>query len=222
MPADTLVGMSITDGLTALSDAPLVLILLVAGAFAFAESGLGVGMVLPGETAILVLATTVTGPLRFVLMLVVVAVGVCAGDHVGYRLGRRHGAKLADSRIVHKLGRRHWDMATLALHRYGAWAVFFTRLLPVVRTLTPAVAGTSGVGYARFLPASLCGAFTWSALYVTLGAFAGASVKYVERVLGVAGWVGLGLLVCVVVVAVVRIRRRRDRRTRATSNSVAR
>jgi membrane-associated protein len=48
--------------------------------------------------------------------------------------------------------------------------VFFARFLPVVRTLMPAAAGTSGLPYRTFFPAALAGASCWSALHVALGA----------------------------------------------------
>ncbi|GAA5772191.1 DedA family protein [Streptosporangium roseum] len=86
--------------------------------------------------------------------------------------------------------------------------MFVTRLIPVVRTLTPAAAGAAQARYGRFLPASLAGSLLWSALYVSLGAFAGASAAHLERLLGRASWILLGAL-AVLVVVVTLIRRRR-------------
>ncbi len=89
---------------------------------------------------------------------------------------------------MRKVGHRHWDRACRLLRRYGTGAVFVARFLPVVRTLTPAAAGASGLRYRRFLPASLAGATAWSFLHVSIGWAAGASAKYVENVLGRTGW----------------------------------
>src|SRR5829696_748014 len=102
---------------------------------AFAESGLGLGIVLPGETAVVVLAATMGTPAEMVMLGVAVMFGATAGDHVGYLLRRR-----------------------------GGLAVFATRLVPVVRTLTPAAAGAAALEYRRFAPASLAGSATWSAV----------------------------------------------------------
>ncbi len=49
----------VSDTLDTLSALPAGLILLVAGAMAFAESGIGIGMVLPGETLVLVASASV-------------------------------------------------------------------------------------------------------------------------------------------------------------------
>lgn len=199
----------LTEGVRALSDLPFPLVGAVAAVMAFAESGLGLGSVFPGETGVLILGAAATGPVRFAVMLVLVALGVTAGDHVGYWLGRRYGDRMRGTRVVRRLGVRHWDRATTALRRHGAWAVFVTRLIPVVRTLTPAAAGASQVPYGRFLPASLAGSLLWSAVYVSLGAFAGASATRLEQMLGRASW-ALLVLLAVLVVAVTLIRRRRN------------
>ncbi|WP_235854815.1 DedA family protein [Nonomuraea aridisoli] len=195
-----------------MSDLPFPLLGLVAGAMAFAESGLGVGSVVPGETGVLLLGVAATTPARFAAMLLIVALGVTAGDHVGYLLGHRYAGRMRDTRVVRRLGVRHWDRATAALHRHGATAVFATRLVPIVRTLTPAAAGAAHVPYSRFLPASLAGSLLWSAVYVGLGAFAGASASHLEELLGRFSWLLLALLALLATTATL-LRRRRQAAT---------
>ncbi|MFI0349554.1 DedA family protein [Actinomadura sp. 9N407] len=196
------------DYVRTLGDLPLVPLLLVGWALAFAESGLGVGSIVPGETAVILLGTAAATPARFVLMMLAVGLGVTAGDHVGYFLGRRYGERMGRTRVVRKLGTRHWDRATDALRHHGAAAVFLTRLVPVVRTLAPAAAGASGLRYARFLPASLAGSLLWAGVYVGIGAFAGASASRLEDLAGRLGLILLGGL-AVLVIAWTVLRRRR-------------
>ena len=166
---------------------------------AFAESGLGLGMVLPGETAVVVLAATMGSPTDMVLLGVAVMIGASLGDHVGYVLGRHWGDALRDSRAVRRLGVRHYDRATDLLRRRGGLAVFLTRLVPVVRTLTPAAAGASGLEYRRFAPASLLGSATWSAAYVGGGSTVAAVAAMTTDTFGRASWLLLVLLALAVV-----------------------
>lgn len=156
-------------------------LLVLAWVFAFAESAIGLGVLLPGETAVLALGGTAANCTHFTVLVAVVASGACAGDHVGYLLGRRQGHRLHQSRLVQSLGTQHWDRAVEALRRHGATAVFLSRLLPVVRTLTPAAAGASGVSYAGFLAASAAGATVWAAVWVGAGAAAAASTPVVTE-----------------------------------------
>lgn len=198
------------DLLDALARVPVSLLLFTAWALAFAESGLGLGLVVPGETGVVILSTTVTGPGRFAAMVAVVSLGSTMGDHVGYLLGRRYGERLRHTRLVRRMGEESWERATAALHKYGPSAIYVTRLLPVVRSLTPAAAGVSQVRYVRFLPASLLGALTWAGLYVSVGALAGASAERIAKAVDTGGLILVTLLAAAAVV--VWLLRRRTRR----------
>ncbi|WP_159085797.1 DedA family protein [Aeromicrobium chenweiae] len=178
---------------------------------AFAESGLGLGMLLPGETAVVVLAAAVGTPTGTLLLGLAVMLGASLGDHVGYLLGRRYGDALRETRAVRRLGRQHLDRATDLLQRRGGTAILLTRLVPVVRTLTPAAAGVSGLEYRRFAVASLAGSALWSAAYVGGGTVVGGLVAAAGDAFGRAAWlllvlVGIGVLPVLVVRAVVGVR----------------
>ncbi|GAA4685656.1 DedA family protein [Frondihabitans cladoniiphilus] len=199
----------ITD---AASSLPLALVYTLGGLFSFLESGLGLGFFLPGETIVLLLSATFDEAWKVVPYLALVAIGASAGDHVGYLLGRRFGRGLRDTRLIARLGTGNWDRAVGVLEKRGAWAVLLTRMVPVVRTLTPAAAGVAGVGYRPFVAASLSGAVLWSALYVGVGYLLRSSLDAVQHYLGNAGWILAGAAVVVVtLVVVVRALRRRRR-----------
>jgi membrane-associated protein len=80
------------------------------------------------------------------------------------------------------------------LHRRGGLAVFLTRLVPIVRTLTPAAAGASALEYRRFAPASLAGSATWSAVYVGGGSLVATLTAVLTDAFGRASWLLLVLL----------------------------
>lgn len=189
----------------------------------FAESGLGLGLVFPGETAILIVSAALTNPASAVVMAVLVALSACAGDHVGYLLGRRYGPRIRETRIVRRFGVQHWDRSIGLLERQGARAILFTRPVPIVRILTPAATGVAGATYPRFLAASFSGAAVWAVLYVGLGYLLRSSLDAVEKYLSSFGWLVTGVLVAVVVVAVVRslLKRRREKTGRALESPTA-
>ncbi|KQO63422.1 DedA family protein [Curtobacterium sp. Leaf261] len=200
----------ITDSASSLPD-PLVWVL--GGLFSFLESGLGLGFVMPGETIVLILSAALDDPFAIVVMGIVVALFASAGDHVGYLLGRKLGSGIRDGKIVRKLGQANWDRAVGVLEKRGAWAVFLTRLVPVIRTLMPAAAGVANLRYPAFLAASLGGAVTWALVYVGCGALLRGSIDAVQRTIGQAAWVLIAVaVVAAIVVVVVRkvLRRRRE------------
>jgi membrane protein DedA with SNARE-associated domain/phosphatidylglycerophosphate synthase len=142
------------------------------------------------------------------LWFLAVALGGSLGDQLGYLVGRRSGGRLRDSVIVRRLGVDGWDRAVEALERRGAQAVFLTRLVPVLRCLTPTAAGVARVPYRSFLAASLLGSLLWSAVYVGVGSLVRATLDTVRQYLGATGWVLLfALVVVVTVVATARFRR---------------
>ncbi|WP_019854665.1 DedA family protein [Actinopolyspora mortivallis] len=184
----------VSDLLAAVAGLPRPVLVLVVGALVLGECTLGIGFFVPGESGLLIASAAVTDVGFFLTLSSCVAVCAALGDNIGFFLGRRYGWRIRESAAVRKLGQRHWDRAGAQLRRYGVGAVFVARFLPVVRTLTPTAAGAWGLGYGRFLLASLVGATSWSVLHVTLGWLAGASAKYIEHILGGAGWTALGVL----------------------------
>nr|WP_274605443.1 CDP-alcohol phosphatidyltransferase family protein [Plantibacter sp. CFBP 8798] len=166
------------------------------------------GLVVPGEPVVLLLAAMLDSAPGALVLFLAVALGGSLGDQLGYLVGRRSGGRLRDSAIVRRLGVDGWDRAVEALERRGAQAVFLTRLVPVLRCLTPTAAGVARVPYRPFLAASLLGSLLWSAVYVGVGSLVRATLDTVRQYLGATGWVLLfALVVVVTVVAIARFRR---------------
>lgn len=174
--------------------------------FALAESGLGLGAVLPGEVAISSLATKVEGVLPLLVLGIAVALGASAGDHLGYVVGRVSGPRMRGSRLIARLGLARWDRATELMQDHGFWAILVSRLLPFVRTVMPAVAGAAHLRYPRFALASVLGASVWSALWVGAGAGLAATGLLDNTPLVIATVAAAGVVA--VMVRVLRKRRR--------------
>lgn len=142
---------------------------------AFAESGLGLGAFFPGEVAISSLAASLDGTPALLVLGVAVALGATTGDHLGLLIGRHGGPRLRESRLIGRIGIDRWDRAAELVQRNGFWALLVSRLLPLVRTVMPVVAGAAHVRYRSMLTASLIGATGWAALWVGAGAGIAAS-----------------------------------------------
>lgn len=183
------------------------LMLLIGGVFAFAESALGVGFLFPGETAVLTLGAATSGPTEVLQAMFVVAIGASAGDHVGYLIGRLVGPRLRNGRLIRRMGEQHWDRAEVLLRRYGLVTLVISRLLPLVRTIVPAVVGASGLIYRRFLLGSVLGAMAWSTLWVGLGATARMALPELVERLGLAGSLALAVVTAALIVLALRRRR---------------
>ncbi|MCW2829320.1 MAG: hypothetical protein JWP31_12 [Aeromicrobium sp.] len=175
--------------------------------FAFAESGLGLGAVIPGEVAISGLAAGLHGT-ALVALGMTVALGATTADHLGLFIGRTGGGRLRETRLIRRAGVDRWDRAAELMQRHGFWAVLASRLLPLVRTVMPVVAGAAGLRYRSFVLASVLGAIAWSTVWV--GAGAGIAASGVLHHPGVvAGAVAL-MLLAIAARWLVKARRRRS------------
>lgn len=183
-------------------------VLLVVGLLVFAEDGLFVGFVLPGETAALVGGVVAKlGHVPLWAVLGTVAVAAIGGDSVGYEVGRRVGPRLLRVRVLDRR-RERLRRGQVTLARRGGSAVFLARWVAFLRSVIPALAGIAGMPYRRFLAFNAAGGVTWSAAVVVAGYAVGASYAAVEKTLG---WsVALATVaIAVIALLVVWIRRRR-------------
>jgi membrane-associated protein len=193
---------------------PAPLVLVVVFALPALEASTLLGVVVPGELA-LVLGGALAQQGRVPLWAAVTAgaAGAAVGDSLGYALGHRVGERLL-ARIPRRLVRpRQVERATALLRRLGGRAVFVGRFTAALRALVPGLAGTAGVPYRTFLGYNLAGGVLWAATFVLLGYAAGPAWRTAERVAGRAGLVPLGVLVAGAAAAAL-VRRRRSGRHR--------
>jgi membrane-associated protein len=212
----------LTDVLEWLQALPQPALVGATGGLVFAECTIGLGFIAPGEGGLLIAATTVDSVQRFLLLWAVVTVCAGLGDSIGFAIGRRFGPRLRHTRLIQRYGAEGWDKATDILRRRGPWAVFFARFLPVVRTLMPAAAGTSGLPYRKFFPAVLAGAACWSAMHIAIGAALGEAAKRIEGLITTGGtYVVAGLAAAVLATILIR-KHRKAKRTAALAAAAPR
>jgi len=169
---------------------------VIAGAFAFGEAAILIGLVLPGETALLVAGYFChEGVLKLPVMIAVAVVCAIAGDSVGYEFGRWFGPRLKTTRLGRFVGPARWEKAEGFLRRHGGKAVLLGRSVAVLRALVPSMAGMARMPYRTFLPWNATGGILWGSGCVLLGyAFANA-LGAVERYLTWAPIVVIVLLI---------------------------
>ena len=147
------------------------------------------------------------GKLNLVLVVLVCSIANLAGSLIAFWLTRRYGERVVLSRAGRWMGlsRGHLRLANRFFDRFGLWAVFAGRLLPIVRTYISFPAGLSKIGYVRFIVATLAGAIPWNfalayagyklgqhyeQVAATLGPFAIPIAIGVVILLGVLWWLG--------------------------------
>lgn len=152
---------------------------LLVGVFAFAETGAFVGLVVPGETVMLLGgAVAGQGAIDIYLLIAIAWFAAWAGDttsfFIGRRLGRefvlRHGPRVG---ISHERFERVEDYFS----RHGGKTIFIGRWISLVRALAPFIAGSSGMRYRAFVPYSILGTGLWASAHILIGYFFSRSIE---------------------------------------------
>jgi membrane protein DedA with SNARE-associated domain len=104
------------------------------------------------------------GRLNFFLVVAASSVANLVGSLIAFYLTRRYGERVVLSRAGRLMGlsRGHLRLANRFFNRFGLWAVFVGRLLPVVRTYISFPAAISRMGYVWFSVATMAGAIPWN------------------------------------------------------------
>lgn len=147
----------------------------------YAESGLLIGFVLPGDSLLFTAGYMVNQeilrlfghPLNIHLFVAAIALMAILGDSTGYAFGHKVGRKLflkPNSRFFKK---KYLEQAEQFYQKHGSLTIVLARFVPVVRTFAPIVAGTSKMHYNTFLLFNIVGGALWAAIFTYLGYFAG-------------------------------------------------
>jgi membrane protein DedA with SNARE-associated domain len=179
---------------------------LVAG-LAFLETGAFVGLIAPGETAIVLGGVVAAqGDASLPLMLLVAWLAAALGDLASYGLGRRLGRPFLERRGP-RLGVTAKRLARVDgfFARHGGKAILVGRFIGLVRAVAPFAAGASRLPLRNFLPYSLLGTAAWASAFTLVGYAFSSSFSAAA---GVLTHGALGLAVVAALVLAVRSRKR--------------
>ncbi len=126
------------------------------------------------------------GKLNFVLVVAVSSAANLTGSLIAFYLTRRYGERVILSRVGRWMGfsKGHLRLANRFFARWGLWAIFLGRLLPIVRTYISFPAGLSKIGYVKFTIVSLLGAIPWNFGLAYAGYLLGQNYQKVAAYLG--------------------------------------
>lgn len=189
---------------------PAWLVLLVVVALPALEASTFIGLVFPGEIAVLVGGVVAHGgSLPLWAIMLAASMGAALGDQVGYLVGRRYGQALLGRLPPRVRASGDVDRAMPLVARRGALAVALGRWAAALRALVPGVAGMSEMGQLKFTVANVAGGTVWACTVALLGYFGAASLQTVETRLGLASEIVTAGVAVIIVVLVLRHRRTR-------------
>ena len=159
----------------------------------FAETGLLIGFLLPGDTLLLIAGVlTFSGVIKIDIWWVCLAIGFAAflGGEAGYLIGHKVGPRIFERKESGIFSIENVKRTNAFFEKYGAWAVIIARFVPVVRTFAPVAAGVGHMSYRKYSLFNFIGAMIWGAGLTYAGFLLGYIppvrdfvVKYIDIIL---------------------------------------
>lgn len=175
----------------------------LAGLGILLETSVLVGLVVPGDTIVIVASTGVENPVEYVALVLTVIAGALAGESLGFALGHYFGPFIRRSRLGRWIGERQWVRAENYLKRRGGIAVFLSRFIPVLHSLIPLTVGMSAMRFRRFMRWTVPACVIWAVAYVSVGSAAAGGYRELSQQLHFAGYVFVGVIALFLILAFV-------------------
>lgn len=161
----------------------LLIIILI-----FAETGLLLGLIVPGgETLVFtagLLVSTGTLDISIGVFFLLLAVAAMAGDSTGYYIGRRFGKKLYQKKDTWYFKKQYLEMAHDYIERHKKTSIIAGKFFPVVRPFTPVIAGITRMPRRNFYGLTLLAVIVYLGLFLFTGYFLGNKFPEIKNYLG--------------------------------------
>ena len=139
----------------------------------FIETGLVVMPFLPGDSLLFVAGSLAAiGSLDMAFLFGLLFTAAVLGDNINYWVGRFFGPRVVKWRTFGRdlVQQKHLDKTHAYFEKYGVKTIIIARFIPIVRTITPFVAGVGAMDYKRkFLPFDILGGALWIGLLLAAG-----------------------------------------------------
>ena len=154
------------------------------GVIVFAESGLILGFILPGDSLLFVAGLLAAqNYFNIYILIAVIFVAAVAGDNVGYILGTKLGRRVFSERNTFLFNPENLRKTEAFFERYGKSTFILQRFVPIIRAFAPLLGGVGKMSYRTFFIYDVIGCALWSAGITILGYFLGAVIPNIDTYL---------------------------------------
>lgn len=168
----------------------------------FAETGLLIGFLLPGDTLLVIIGLFAFHPgIGVNVWWAALAIGFAAflGGEAGYLIGNKAGPRIFERKESGLFSRQNVARTNAFFERFGALAIILARFVPILRTFAPVAAGVGHMNYKKYSLYNFVGAILWGVGLT----FAGYLLGYIPPVAGfVRSYIDVILLAAVVITLV--------------------
>jgi membrane-associated protein len=151
-------------------------------AIIFSETGLLVGVFLPGDSLLVTAGLlSARGYLNVYALTPLLTLAAICGNSVGYFIGRTSGPRIFNRENSLFFNKKHAIRAHEFYEKYGRKTIVLAQFMPIIRTFAPVVAGVGGMKFSTFITFNIIGAFCWIWSMVGIGYFLGSYIPGIDQ-----------------------------------------
>ena len=151
-------------------------------AIVFSETGLLVGVFLPGDSLLVTAGLLAArGYLNVYALAPVLTLAAIFGNSVGYFIGRATGPRVFRRENSLFFNKKHAIRAREFYEKYGHKTIVLAQFMPIIRTFSPVVAGVGGMRLRDFITFNVIGAFCWIWSMLGIGYFLGSYIPGIDK-----------------------------------------
>lgn len=157
-------------------------------AFVFAETGLLLGLVVPGGETLLftagLLVSTGTLNVDIVTLMIAIILAAIAGDICGFFIGRKFKKRIYEKQDTWYFKKKYLTMAEKYISKHKKSALIFGKFLPVIRPFSPVITGTTTLPFSSFISLSGIAVILYACVFTLTGYLLGSQFPGIKNYLG--------------------------------------
>jgi membrane-associated protein len=148
----------------------------------FSETGLLVGVFLPGDSLLVTAGLLAArGYLNVYTLAPVLTLAAICGNSLGYLIGRASGPRIFNRENSLFFNKKHALLAHEFYEKHGRKTIVLAQFMPIIRTFSPVIAGVGGMRLRQFMTFNIIGAFVWVWSMLSIGYFLGSYIPGIDE-----------------------------------------
>src|SRR6202162_2489567 len=151
-------------------------------AIIFSETGLLVGVFLPGDSLLVTAGLLAArGYLNVYRLAPALTLAAILGNSLGYFIGRATGPRIFNRDNSLFFNKKHAIRAHEFYEKYGRMTIIIAQFMPIIRTFSPVIAGVAGMRFRDFIKYNVLGAVVWVWSMLGIGYFLGNYIPGIDQ-----------------------------------------
>ena len=151
-------------------------------AIIFSETGLLVGVFLPGDSLLVTAGLLAArGYLNIYTLVPTLTVAAILGNSVGHFIGRATGPRIFNREDSLFFNKKHAIRARNFYEKHGRKTIVLAQFMPIIRTFAPVISGVAGMKFTHFIAFNIIGAVLWIWSMLGIGYFLGNTVPGIDQ-----------------------------------------